>query len=200
VVFINVNGIQHKEGYAKLFELGEQSIDYNIDMLCLVEHKLNMQNKDVFKSCEAISKRYHNQTKFIASSATPIECNSKYQPGGTATILNDPYMGRICRIAKDDKLGRWSIVSLKGKQEKQVTFITAYQVNNDSVHRASERSTWKQQHNLLRMEGIQQPNPRQKFWKDLEDTISELIKLKHEVMLSLDANDPNAKELAPIMQ
>jgi hypothetical protein len=93
VVFLNVNGISHRENYAKLFELGKQSIDYDIDLLCIVEHKLNMQNKDVFRSCETISKRYHNQTKVITSSATPIECNAKYQPGGTATIVNDPYMG-----------------------------------------------------------------------------------------------------------
>jgi hypothetical protein len=158
-----------------------------------------MQNKDVFRSCENISKRYHNQAKVITSSATPIECNAKYQPGGTATIVNDPYMGRICKFTSDDSLGRWSTVTLKGKQEKQVTFITAYQVNDDSVHRADDRSTWKQHHNIMRMQGIRDPNPRQQFWKDLEQTIQDYIHKKHEVMLSLDANDPYAKELAPIM-
>jgi exonuclease III len=199
ILLLNVNGISHRENYAKIFELGEQSIDYDIDILCLVEHKLNMQNKDVYKSCDNIAKRYHNQTKLLTSSATPIECNAKYQPGGTATIVNDPYMGRICKYTSDDRLGRWNTVTLKGKAEKQVTFITAYQVNDDTVYRADDRSTWKQQYNIMRMEGNRDPNPRQQFWKDLETTIKEYIGKKHEVLLCLDANDPHAKQLAPIM-
>jgi hypothetical protein len=200
IMFLNVNGLRHKDNYAKLFEIGEESVYNNIDIICLVKTKLNWQNKQARRSCECISKRYHNQAKFVTSSAIAQNNDHIFQPGGTAMIVGDPYMSRVCKEHTDDELGRWSAITLKGKREKKVTIITAYQVNKDSISSADDRSTWKQQYNHMRMKGIDTPDPRKQFWIDIEAKIKKLQTEKQDVLLMLDANDPNAKELGPIMQ
>jgi hypothetical protein len=37
------------------------------------------------------------------------------------------------------------------------------------------------------------------FWKDIEILVGRYTSKKHEVLVMLDANDPKAKELGPIM-
>jgi exonuclease III len=199
ILFINVNGLNHKNNYAKLFEIGEEAVYNDIDIVCMVETKQNWQNKHARRSCECISKRYFNQAKFITSSAVTPD-DGLYLPGGTATIVGDPFNSRICKETSDDALGRWTAITLKGKQERKITIINAYQVNKDSVQSTDDRSTWKQQYNALRLTGVDNPDPCQTFWSDLEKYIKTLTNDKQEVLLMLDANDPHAKELNPIMQ
>jgi hypothetical protein len=67
--------------------------------------KLNLSNKTTRRSCENILKRYFNQCKVITSSASPITADAIYQPGGTTTIVGDPYVGRIGKTSSDDRLG-----------------------------------------------------------------------------------------------
>ena len=52
----------------------------------------------------------------------------------------------------------------------------------------------------MRQEGVTNPDPRKRFWEDIEKEIEALQKEKHEILLMLYANDPDAKELQPIMQ
>jgi hypothetical protein len=118
ILFLNVNGLTSKNNYAKLFEIGEESVYNDIDIVCLVETKQNWQHKQARRSCECISKRYFNQAKFISSSAVTHDMTNTYLPGGTATIVGDPFHSRICKETSDDELGRWSAVTLKGKQER----------------------------------------------------------------------------------
>ena len=177
ILFLNINGIQQTNDFEKMFEIGEELVYNDVDMTCLAKTKINWHRQKTKCSCECIAKRYHNQAKFITSSAIPDNINRIYQPGGTATIIGDPYMGRICKIETDNKYGRWTKVTFQGKSDKKVTIITAYQVNKDTVNTADDRSTWKQQYNIMRQEGIQNPDPRKRFWEDLEN---EIKKLQHD--------------------
>ena len=52
ILFLNVNGIQHTNDYAKLFEIGEELVYNDVDITCMVETKLNWQNQKTRRSCE----------------------------------------------------------------------------------------------------------------------------------------------------
>ena len=105
----------------------------------------------------------------VTLSADPVDKHKdkEYQPGGTCSIIGDPFVGRVCETKTDTTLGRWNCITSEGKQSKHLTVITAYQVNKDSVKTAKARSTWRQQYQLLRKHHSD-PDPRKRFWKDLE--------------------------------
>jgi hypothetical protein len=50
-----------------------------------------------------------------------------YQPGGTATIITNPWASRLIGKGTDPLgLGRWSYCVLRGKHTKKIFIITAY--------------------------------------------------------------------------
>jgi hypothetical protein len=200
VALCNLNGIPPHDEYAKAKEVGEAMLRHQVDIGAFTEPKLNFSMRELRHKIHSKFRPYFKQSRFAASSADPVEENrwKAYQPGGTCTIVGDPAVGRVCDIKVDNHLGRWNCITLKGKQNKHFTIITAYQVNRDTVQGTLARSTWKQQYRVLKKHHSN-PDPRVRFWKDLEILIGRYKQKRHEVMLLLDANDPEAKELDPIM-
>eukprot|EP00957_Ditylum_brightwellii_P182708 13916697-Ditylum_brightwellii.AAC.1 len=59
----------------------------------------------------------------------------EYQPGGTATFITDKWLSQVCDSGQD-KLGRWSYVTVKGKKNQKVMIVSAYRVCDNCVAQA----------------------------------------------------------------
>eukprot|EP00957_Ditylum_brightwellii_P141065 10746701-Ditylum_brightwellii.AAC.1 len=68
----------------------------------------------------------------------------KYQPGGTATLVAMSKINKVC-ASGSDKYRCWSFVTLKGKNKRKVTVITAYRVSKNSLATAGGNTCWMQQ-------------------------------------------------------
>ena len=66
----------------------------------------------------------------------------------------------------DYPLGRWSWISIQGRQDKVVTLISAYRVNPGRSSMGS-LSTYKQQYHILLQREIESPDPRTQTIVDL---------------------------------
>ena len=56
ILFLNVNGLQKANEYAKLFEIGEEAVYNDVDIIGMAETKINWQNQKARRSCECIAK------------------------------------------------------------------------------------------------------------------------------------------------
>ena len=85
-------------------------------------------------------------------------------------------------------MGRWSYVTLQGKSNRRVMFITAYRVCEQ--HDPGPETAYFQQWTYLRSQGIIDPKPRQQILDDLAQFIKEKTAAGYEVGLSMDGNEP----------
>eukprot|EP00957_Ditylum_brightwellii_P142644 10868338-Ditylum_brightwellii.AAC.1 len=67
-----------------------------------------------------------------------------FQPGGTFTIATNKWAGHVVNVKKDE-LGCWSSVTLIGKKERLITFVTAYRVCDNTLANAEPSTCWMQQ-------------------------------------------------------
>lgn len=87
-------------------------------------------------------------------------------------------------------LGRWSYVTLRGKNTTKVTIVTAYNATTS----AGDCTYYHQQLRVLsrlhREQGIASPpNPRHQFILDLQSWLQHLSQEGHQFILAMDAND-----------
>jgi len=197
IVFNNMNGMKSNTSqsrFGKLYEIGESAIDTDTDIMGFAETCVNFSmTNEVINPIQAILRQYWNHTKLTTSIAADPASNTSYQRGGTATIVTGNTVGRIETMASDNELGRWSCVTLAGKEGRKLTIITAYQVCKDSPSSADTGGAYMQQYRILNKKntGKKAVDPRKKFWKDCTAVLQKYIKLNHEVLLMMDSNDPD---------
>jgi hypothetical protein len=191
----NPNGIQpYWTNYSLLQDLYTCK-KYGAAIISLPETNLNWTSTDSVGVLNGMFRRTW-QHAVLASSRAVEPFLSSYQPGGTATIVCDNWTSRVIGKGEDPHgLGRWSYVVLRGKGTTKVVIITAYNVGQRSHLEGGERTAYKQQIRLLsqtiRANNLPiAPNPRRQFIMDLQAWIEHLIQTDHEIILSLDANEP----------
>jgi hypothetical protein len=121
--------------------------------------------------------------------------HSSYKPGGTLTAVTGRWTSRVVDKGEDPfGLGRWSFITLRGKQDKRITFITGYRVCNSSISSVGEKTALKQQYRHLSAKWREynwqsSPDPHRQFILDLQAWIEVLISENHAIILSLDNNE-----------
>jgi hypothetical protein len=101
-------------------------------------------------------------------------------------ILSGRWAGRK-KETKSDPYGRWSSMTLVGKKEREVTFITAYRV---CQQKGGEGCTVYHQQQLdFEQQGHRQVNLRKKFCEDLIQYVPSLHEKGHTVILMGDFNE-----------
>ena len=184
VVFQNRNGIELSDGGIELTEdlrfLGKA----NVSVLGWAESNLNWRQSDTYYAFRTFLRRVWSSVKFSVSSSGETTAG-RYQPGGTITIANQEWAGRVVSSG-NDPLGRWSYVSIVGKRV-QVTFITAY-LPGDNIGVAGNDTWIMQLWRLHRRQGLDKPNPRLLMWKALESFILSLQSRGDLIVLMMDAN------------
>ena len=105
-------------------------------------------------------------------------------------IISEEWTGRIENKKPDEsKMGRWIQCTIRGKDNRKVTMITAYQVVKQSITQAGPKTAYMQQYQRLRLTGHADPNPRKQFINDLGELLRKERDKGNAILLMLDAND-----------
>ena len=106
------------------------------------------------------------------------------------SIVGNAWYGRSKVGCDPSSMGRWTSCTISGKQARQVTIITAYNVCNASITTCGPMTAYSQQYHILkRTFPGRDPDPRAAFWRDLSSFITTLRTTGHEIVLMIDAND-----------
>ena len=113
-----------------------------------------------------------------------------YQPGGNLTLINGNLTSSCLGDDPGDGtgLGRWSGLTLRGKDTFTLTIITAYHTCGGNIRTSPLGSTYSREYNYYRDRGHKTPNPRRLFLQDLETKIKQLQQQGRLILLMLDAN------------
>ena len=121
-----VSGKRSKETL-KMERLKRLTINYEVDLVCLSEI-----NKD-WRSVNQEHTIWNGTSGWCENRRVQVSFNSTKSPrgeylvGGTAMVAFNDLVFRICDQGADSrKLGRWSFLTINGKNEIKTTFMTAY--------------------------------------------------------------------------
>ena len=120
------NGFQLVNSHGGTFCLANQALkEMEVDVAGFSEINVDTNKHTVQQKMHSAVK--HSTDRYRLQCATSkAKAMLDYKPGGTATIVRNNAVGRV--LAKDsDSIGRWSHVTLGGKDGKKVTFVSAYQ-------------------------------------------------------------------------
>ena len=183
----NIQGIHddHHLTDARIIKDAANRLD--ISILGLIETNLNWNKGNLQQRIKtAFNPRSHHRQ----SSMNPTDTEqSTYLPGGTATIVNEPWTSKTSSTTDPTGMGRWSEISLQGRNHKSITIITAYRVciNNSGTH--DDNTAFSQQWKHLLSTNNTSPDPRKEIFNDLTNRITALRERKSEVIILIDANE-----------
>jgi hypothetical protein len=123
-------------------------------------------------------------------SQTPDQFLSTYQPGGTLTAVCDNWVSRVTAKGEDPfGLGRWSYVTLRGKNAAKITIVTAYNATMSTGNCTYYHQQLRVLSRLHREQNITTPpNPRRQLILDLQSWLESLAQEGHQFILAMDAN------------
>lgn len=124
--FANVNGLSYGPQGGDLADVCSTMATSHIDLLGLVETKLDSRLPQVVATCKRAARAVFSFSRVVLSSSA-ISYGTPYKPGGTALLAAGNITGRITHTHQDH-MGRWSAISFLGAQTCKLTVICAYQV------------------------------------------------------------------------
>eukprot|EP00957_Ditylum_brightwellii_P078237 5948881-Ditylum_brightwellii.AAC.1 len=128
---------------------------------------------------------HHNK---LTTSNCPERTKSRYQPGGTATLITN----RVTQKVHDsgaDQFGRWSFITLDGTHKRKMTVVMAYRVCKNTLAMAGENTCWMQQWRSLCKQGMEEPDPRHQFMTDFETFLKDHLNKNEEIIVEMDINE-----------
>eukprot|EP00957_Ditylum_brightwellii_P141445 10775898-Ditylum_brightwellii.AAC.1 len=114
---------------------------------------LNWKMPGVYDALKQKLNKVWRRNKLVVSNY-PERTKTRYQSGGTATLVTSLACHRVCDSG-DDKYGRWLYVTLKGKNKRKIIVITAYRVCTNTLATAGENTCWMQQRCALQKKELQ---------------------------------------------
>jgi len=123
---LNIHGISADDNYAEGQHFMEAIKLLQVDVYGLQEPNLNTSCPKIAYDVNSLFKTNDVGMK-IQLSTSPELFPSRYKPGGTLTGLTSKLVGKV-HSQGSDPVGRWSWITLHGKNSKKFTIITAYRV------------------------------------------------------------------------
>ena len=162
--------------------------DYNIGIFGIAEPN-TVFNDDLNTAINASIKKCFGNG-FIRAKSCPGK-HTGYNPGGIMQIIRGELAGRH-KSSGTDKMGRYSWMTLRGRNDKTLCIITAYRVcqskGTTPVSRESNTAHWQQVQAMIRY-GAVAPDPRKQILTDLSRFIDERRNEGSETILMADANE-----------
>jgi len=120
---------------------------WDANILCLAETQSAWENYKVKDEVEKEMRKNDRYAGMIGSSSSTLG-GDYYKPGGTLTVYNGNWSNRITRGVDPHKLGRWSFITLKGRNSSFLTIVTDYRVCK--TRGIGMTTTYMQQETLLK--------------------------------------------------
>ena len=188
VVGQNANGISPRNDFQKWNEILQSTITHEIDALCLSETNVEWRHPITASKIPAITKRFFNHSR-LTTTTSSVKFERIFKPGGAATLITNEWTSRILNCEPDNSgLGRWTTTTMTGRRHKKLAIIGAYQLCKTSIHQCGITTCYSQQWHILRSQGVELPNPREKFWIDLTNHIRSLQSQQFQIILLGDFN------------
>ena len=183
----NINGIsQHKE-YNEWEIILEEIHNQQIDISCFTEVNLDLTKATVKYKLQEKATKLDKNCNMIMTSSKAIVTDSETKRGGILTLTRGNWSGRIIEKGHD-KLGRWTHVTLQGKDSRKLTIITIYRVCNQKNHGDGGCTIYMQQEKDLLDANRELTEPREALLKDVTKYITKLRKDNHDIILLGDMN------------
>ena len=202
VFFQNVKGLSYNNSFDDYKYYFSSLRAYAVDISGLAETNTAWQHAHLRHDVRKVVHGQYRQSKLIFGSPDPSidKCapNEVYQSGGSMTMIQGPITSSVYgdSISDDTGLGRWSGITLRGSEEYKLTLITAYRTCDGNIRTSSIGSVFSREYLYFRSQGIQKPNPRRMFFRQLSAVINNLQALDHRILLMLDANSDLATDYA----
>lgn len=194
VFFQNVNGLSQSSDFADYKYYLSCLSAYDIDIAGLAETNIAWQHAHNQQDFRHIAHRQFRISKvtfgFPDAQVDPCSSNDSRQSGGTVSILQGAITSRIYgnNITDDTGLGRWTGVTLRGRDGYMISIITAYRTCGGNIKTSPLGSVFSREFLYFRGQGVLQPNPRRLFFQHLGTLIRSLQASGHQILLMLDAN------------
>ena len=179
-------------------KLKQLTLNNDIDILALSEVNKDWRTIDYDNSIWGATSSWTEHRRVQVSYNTSATAIKEYQPGGTAMVMFGELTFRISFQSCDPRgLGRWSTLTLTGKQDVHTTIITCYCPTRSK----SLGSTFVQQ--LIYMANNKDilPEvdcPRQLFGIDIREEIETFANKGHNIIVMGDFNS-NYQDLSSWM-
>ena len=164
--FQNIHGMkttpEHSEEVQAMDEL-------EIDIFAISEVNLNTTDTTKQLVNTILNQRFGRGNIAMAVQSTD---KAGYHPGGTSIITRGPAIGRIKKRI-EDKMGRFTINVLEGKEGSGILCISIYRVHQTRGSKAGPNTAYSRQCDEMRLKGVQNPDPRKQILKDLTNIIQE---------------------------
>ena len=190
----NVGGIgfiahERSKETMKMERLKKFIIEQSVDLTCLSEVNKDWRLTKEDNTIWSGTKGWRQYRRVQVSTNTTKTPTKEYKVGGTAMIGFDELAFRISMQEEDDRgLGRWSIITLTGKNGLKTTFLTCY----CPVVSASPGSAYAQQLTYMAENKEKVPEnikcPRQLFGHDLKITIGKYANMGNQMIVCGDFN------------
>ena len=164
---INLNGVTYHNQFLEWEMTVAFLMDMQVDVFGLTEINLDLNNGIVKDNFVQAAKHFDPYLRMAMSSSLQKVGDSPFKMGGTVTGTNGCWSGRLSRQGQD-KLGRWSFMSLLGKNNIEVMFITVYVPRKPSTSGGGS-TIYKQMEADLLQKKAQILDPRKELLSDLYD-------------------------------
>ena len=180
--------IKDIEAPTKIDSLVRQMKVWNVDVVNLSETCVAWEDNSPRRTIKHITKKYDTTSCWTVSSSS-IPVGNFLKPGGTGILTMNEFPGRLTERGTDPwKMGRWSYVTLSGKEGcSNLTIVTGYRVGKRSSTPGSS-TAWTQQRTLL-CTNIRTEEPHQAFLTDLKKWLNNPKFTDNEILLMLDVNE-----------
>ncbi len=138
----------------------------------------------------------------LVTSESDLQFPTSYKPGGTCIGVNGKWTTRVTDRGVDPSgQGRWSYVTMSGRDAPDIMFISAYRVCQKAGSKAGPLTSYAQQWTMSHVAGNPTPDPRNDFITDLVQFVKDQRKLKPlAININLDANESMGDEAAGLQR
>ena len=183
----NVNGVSYLDNYSEWKIILETLHTQQCDVTCLTEINIDVKNPEVKYALVHQAKMLDKNSHIIMTGSSTKTQNSKSKRDVMVTMTRGNWSGRIIDSGAD-KLGRWTYITMTGKNNQKLTIYTLYRVC-DQKHNCSDCTIYLQQQNDLVKANRVKTEPREAILMDLTDKIQQNQKQGHDIIVIGDANE-----------
>ena len=161
----------------------------NTSLFAFTEPNLQWDST-LLHEAKTIQRRFFTHSQLVTSESN-LQFPTSYKPGGTCIGVNGKWTTRITDRGVDPSgQGRWSYVTISGRDAPDILFISAYRVCQKAGSKAGPLTSYAQQWTMAHVSGNKHPDPRKDFIKDLIQFVKDKLRTKpFAININLDANE-----------
>ena len=184
---ININGLPKSSKHPKNKNIEEFLLNYKFDFISLVETNCfwpAVEEDDTWQNRlkEWNIKKSKSVPSYLKEPTVPIP----NQPGGTMSMAIETTASKVIDSGKDINMGRWSWITLQGKNGICTTIISGYQPCRNT---STPNTVFLQQQRYLAAVQVKKC-PLQLWLEDMGTFVKSKLRSGHQVILAADINDP----------